>query len=371
VGAHLGKGGGQALQTLQLFRALQHSIDATLICLDTPGIHRAEANDASIRVVGKLVMPQGIFDLARSLRRARGDYDLVQLFDAYYALPASFLARSYPRVILLGIDPIIEVGDMYGPGLRRSAQLGLPVLLRDTHVVVNAQSLVPAYQRYHPWVIPNGVDLERFAQLPDRAVVRGVLGIPNESPVLLLVCKVIPVKRVEWFLEVVRRLPDVRGIVVGGYNEERWASSYFDQLQVAYRDVLNRVTFVGEVRFEEVTRYLAAADVFLFPSRFEGRPNAVDEAMAAGVPVVASDIPAHREMIVDGTTGFLAADLDTLTAATQRLIGDSALRRRVGEAGARYIRENFSVAREAERFLALYRRVLAGEPPGTPDQARP
>jgi glycosyltransferase involved in cell wall biosynthesis len=369
VGAHIGKGGGQALQTLQLFRKLQHSIDATLVCLDAPGIHRVEVNDPSIRVVGKLAMPQGIFDLARYLRDARGSYDVVQLLDAYYTLPAGYLARAYPRVVLLGADPIFEVGEMYGPGMRWSAQLALPILLRDTHVVVNAPPLAATYQRYRPTIIPNGVDFERFAGAPTRSEARTGLGMDTEGPLLLLVCKVIPIKRVEWFLEVVRRLTGVRGIVVGGYDEERWASAYYRQLRATYRDVLDRVTFVGEVRFDQVARYLAAADVFVFPSSFEGRPNAVDEAMAMGLPVVLSDIPAHRAMIVDGKTGFLAADVDTLTDLTRRLIADPSLRRQVGEAGARHIRESFSVEREAERFLALYRRVLAGESPGSLDSA--
>jgi glycosyltransferase involved in cell wall biosynthesis len=365
VGAHIAKGGGQALQTLQLFRALQQSLDGTLICLDTPGIHRVETDDPNIRTVGKLVMPQGIFDLARSLREARGSYDLVQLLDAYYALPASYLARSFPRVLLLGIDPIIEVGDMYGPGLRWSAAMGLPVLLRDTHVVVNAHSLTDAYRRYNPTVIENGVDLGRFERLPDPTVARIELGLPTGSPILLIVCKVIPVKRVEWFLEIVRRIPEAHGVIVGGYDEERWASTYFQQLKADFRDLRDRVTFVGEVRFEQVTRYLAAADVFVFPSRFEGRPNAVDEAMAAKLPVVASDIPAHREMIISGRTGYLAPDVEGLTEATRKLLGDASLRRQIGRAGAQYIKENFSVEREAEKFLALYRRVLAGELPGS------
>ncbi|MFZ0890930.1 MAG: glycosyltransferase family 4 protein [Thermoplasmata archaeon] len=371
VGAHIAKGGGQALQTLQLFRELQHSVDGTLICLDTPGIHRVETDDPNIHTVGKLVMPQGIFDLARSLRAARGSYDLVQLLDAYYALPASYLARSFPRAILLGIDPIIEVGDMYGPGLRWSAALGLPVLLRDTHVIVNAHSLTEAYRRYHPTVIENGVDLARFDRLPERTAARAELGLPINGPVLLLVCKVVPVKRVEWFLEVVRRIPEAHGVVVGGYDEERWASAYFHQLQVDSRDIRDRVTFVGEVRFEQVTRYLAAADVFVFPSRFEGRPNAIDEAMAAKLPVVASDIPAHREMIVSGRNGYLAPDVEGLTEATRKLLGDASLRRQIGEAGAQYIRENFSVAREAEKFLALYRRILGGELPGSGPESAP
>ncbi|MFZ1023349.1 MAG: glycosyltransferase family 4 protein [Thermoplasmata archaeon] len=340
------------------------------MCLDAPGIHRTAPDDPNIRIVGKLAMPQGVLDLARALRQARGSYDLVQLLDTYFALPAAYLARAHPRVILEVIDPVEELGDRYGLGIRWMAQVGLSALLRDTYVIVNSPSLVDTLRRYHPSVIPNGVDLDRFAHLPDRAVARSELGLAEVDLILLLVCKVIPVKRVEWFLEVVRRLPAVRGIVVGGYDEEHYGLAYYHRLQAEYRDVLDRVTFVGEVLFEQVIRYLAAADVFVFPSRFEGMPNAVDEAMAAGLPVVASDIPAHREMIAHGDTGFLAADIDALTEMTQRLIADASLRRQVGESGARYVRANFSIEQAAAKFLALYRRVLDGEEPESAVGAR-
>jgi glycosyltransferase involved in cell wall biosynthesis len=370
VGAHIAKGGGQALQGLQIFRSLQDSVDGTLLCLDAPGIHRTAPDDPRVRIVGNLVMPQGVFDLARALRQARGTYDLVQLLDTYYALPATYLARAHPRVILEVIDPVEELGDRYGIGMRWMAQVGLSALLRDTHVVVNSPSLVDTFRRYHPSIIPNGLDLDRFSHLPDRVVARREFGLPEESPILLLVCKVIPVKRVEWFLEVVRRLPAVRGVVVGGYDEEHYGLAYYRRLRAQYRDVFDRVTFVGEVLFDQVIRYLAAADIFVFPSRFEGMPNVVDEAMAAGLPVVASDIPAHREMITHGETGFLAADVDALTEMTQRLIADASLRRRVGESGARYVRANFSIKQVASKFLALYRRVLDGEEPGAAETSR-
>jgi glycosyltransferase involved in cell wall biosynthesis len=366
VNAHVAIGGGQALQTVHLFHSLQRSVEGTMLCLRAAGVHRELANDPNIRMVGDLAMPSGILDLARAVRRARGTYDIVQVFEAYFSLPACFLARAYPRVLRMGADPILELGDRYGAPVRWAVRMGLPVMLRDTHVVVNARPLAGTFQRYHPLVIPNGVELSRFEGLPSKSEARASLGLPAEPPLLLLVCKVIPVKRVEWFLEVVRRIPESHGIVVGGFAEPHYGTAYFDRLRAQYADTMGRVRFVGEVAWDRVREYLAAADIFVFPSRFEGMPNALLEAMAAGIPPVVSDIPAHRELIADGKNGYLAASAELLTDRTSRLVHDSALRRQVGQSAAEFVRTNFSAERTAERYLAMYRQILDGVAPTAP-----
>src|SRR5207244_1912357 len=80
-----------------------------------------------------------------------------------------------------------------------------------------------------------------------------------------------------------------------------------------------RTHFIGEVPWDHVPSYLAASDVFVYPSPWEGSPNAVIEAMAAGVPVVVSDIAAHREIIEHGRTGFLASDPESMARCVDTL----------------------------------------------------
>jgi glycosyltransferase involved in cell wall biosynthesis len=102
-------------------------------------------------------------------------------------------------------------------------------------------------------------------------------------------------------------------------------------------------------------------DVFAFPSLFEGLPNAILEAMAAGVPVVASNIPGTNELIQDGLTGYLvpAGDARPLAEKIARLADDPTRRQALAAAGRQSVIERFSVPAMARAYEALYLGHLA------------
>ena len=162
-------------------------------------------------------------------------------------------------------------------------------------------------------------------------------------------------------MEVVRRLPGVEAMVVGGYTEEHYSDEYYRTLLVAYPDIRDRVLFTGEVTWGQVPTYLAAGDIFVFPSKFEGMPNALLEAMAAALPVVVSDIPPHRELIQHGRTGFLARDPREMAHLVEALANNQDLRSSVGDAARVYVRENLASEACTEAFLDLYKRLIAGD----------
>jgi glycosyltransferase involved in cell wall biosynthesis len=126
----------------------------------------------------------------------------------------------------------------------------------------------------------------------------------------------------------------------------------------------DRVLLLG--RRADVSRLLAASRLFLFPSRSEGLPGSVIEAMLAGRAIVASDIDVHREMIEDGRTGFLVrpGDHETLARVTLRLLGDPSLCEEVGRAARQEAEERFEIARIVEQYEAYYDRMLEGSVPG-------
>jgi glycosyltransferase involved in cell wall biosynthesis len=120
-----------------------------------------------------------------------------------------------------------------------------------------------------------------------------------------------------------------------------------------------RVRVLGER--QDVRTLLADSDVFVLSSRSEGLPVSVLEAMAAGLPVVASDVGGLRELVVEGETGLLVppADPEALAAALQGLLADRALRRRLGAAGRARAEARFDLAPFRRAHLEVYRRELA------------
>ena len=361
IGAHVGKGGGLALQTFQVFMGLRRHIDVDLVCLDALGVHRTMAEIPGVRFVGPLEFPQGIGSLVRAVRAVRDEYDLFQVLDPYFSLPAAFLARVFPRAIFFGTDPRAEIGWRYGPHMNAVTRLALAPLIGGTPLIVNSQALADRFRRYHPRIILGGVDTRRFDQLMSKKEARRLIGVPEGRTLLVTVGKVIPVKRLEWLMEVVRRVPGVDAMVVGGYNEQHYSDQYYRWLLSSYPDLRDRVRFTGEVTWDEVPKYLAAGDIFVFPSKFEGMPNALLEAMASALPVVVSDIPPHRELIQHERTGFLARDPLDMAHLVGTLADNEDLRRSIGEAGRAYVRENLASEACTQAFLELYKRLIAGD----------
>ena len=118
------------------------------------------------------------------------------------------------------------------------------------------------------------------------------------------------------------------------------------------------VRFVGEV--QDVTPYLHSADVFALPSATEGLSGALLEALASGLPVIATSVGGAPDIIQHLENGYLIPpdDVDALKLALQTLLSDSALRARLGENGRRRVASAFSLELVADRLAGLYRALL-------------
>jgi glycosyltransferase involved in cell wall biosynthesis len=279
--------------------------------------------------------------------------------DPYYAFPATYLARVYPRIVSLGTDPGLEIGLRYGPAAGALTRAGMVPFLSQSVVVTNSQGLADRFGAYHPRVIWNGLDLRKFEGLPAKEEARRLRGLPPDRTLITYVGKVIPEKRLEWILEVLRLVPAADAVLVGGYTEEHYGDRYYRRLLSTYEDVRSRAHFIGEVPWDHVPSYLAASDLFVYPSPWEGSPNAVIEAMAAGVPPVVSDIVAHREIIEHGKTGFLVEGPPSMARFVEALAGDTRLQREIGARARAFVFERFSAEACAQAHLKLYRSLVS------------
>lgn len=157
-----------------------------------------------------------------------------------------------------------------------------------------------------------------------------------------------------WVL-LAQRLTDSRNgikcVWIGGGEDEARA-----KVQLTNMNLLGKVEVTGWLSADAARERLRGLDVFVHYSRWDAMPNAVLEAMAAGLPVVASDVPGNRDAVVHGETGFLVKTEMELLERCQELLDDAGLRRRLGAAGRERVRRDFS----RERMLGELSRLYAG-----------
>jgi N-acetyl-alpha-D-glucosaminyl L-malate synthase BshA len=205
-------------------------------------------------------------------------------------------------------------------------------------------------------VVPNFVDVARFSP---RAA--GPPAVPD-VPLLVHVSNFRPLKRVEDVVRVFARVRAARPArlrLVGDGPERASALAL-----AASRGVAADVEWLGER--EDLPALLAGAAAFLLPSASESFGLAALEALACGVPVVASNVGGLPEVVADGEVGFLhgAGDVEAMAASVGHLLDDPALRARLGAAARARAESLFPVEPAVDRYEAIYRRVLAGPAKG-------
>jgi glycosyltransferase involved in cell wall biosynthesis len=287
-------------------------------------------------------------------------YDAIHLYGFRMSLVGRFAAiAARPRpVVIHGIRGLHLTDDEDADGPRARAALALERLLGYwvDHYVANSQSAVEMLARRGLpdgkfTVIPNGIDADEWTVPANPAADRRrVLCVANFRPV----------KRITLLLDALGVLAS-RGIpahcTLAGDGPMRPAL----EARVERLGLRGRVTFAGRLPSEAIRELLGSATVLVLPSRWEGMPVSIMEAMAAGVPVVACDVPGVRDLVEDGVTGTLVGGSDphALADALARLFDNPGELGRLGAAGRARVRRDYTLELQAERHAATYRRLLA------------
>jgi glycosyltransferase involved in cell wall biosynthesis len=212
-------------------------------------------------------------------------------------------------------------------------------------------------------LIYNGVILDAFKKenMSVREEVRAELGIPTGIPIIVLVANLRPVKAIDVFLESVRKTvashPDAHALIVGeGAEREKleWLSSSLG--------LSKSVHFLGSRT--DVPRLLIASDIGVLSSHSEGLSNAVIEYMAAGLPVVCTDVGGNPELIKDDVNGYVVpvSDSEAMAEAMIRLLSNRVRAREMGTRGRALADELFDVSKCIERTQSFYQRVFENVP---------
>ncbi len=209
-------------------------------------------------------------------------------------------------------------------------------------------------------VVPNGIDLrpyEASANGEPRAAMRSSLQVRGRTPVVAVVGRLTSEKGQDVLLQALARLDGRRApilIIIGGGPE-----------QGALREMSRALGVDGRVRFlgvrTDVPEVLRAADIVVLPSRYESGGLALMEAMASGLPVIASNIGGVPDLIRDGEEGLLvpAGEPEPLADAIDRVVRDPRLAARLAEAGKAKVRRDHTIERTARILQGLYTQLLA------------
>jgi glycosyltransferase involved in cell wall biosynthesis len=208
-------------------------------------------------------------------------------------------------------------------------------------------------------VIANGVDPPAVEQPATREEILEELGLPSDARLIGVVARLWPQKQIRdliWAVELLTHVRDDAHLLIIGDGPHRWRLT-------RYRDlvgIIKKVHFLGHR--DDVPRLIQHFDVLALSSEYEGQSNAIMEAMAAGVPVVATDIPGNRDLLVNEQTGYLVpvGDRAEFARRINDLLNNADLAQQMGDAGRDRMRQHFTVDKMVQQYAELYRDLLVG-----------
>ena len=290
---------------------------------------------------------------AARLRREIPGHDLVHIHGDSAALVCLPLIGRRPTVITLhGMHLARRAGGLRGPavraGLRRVFRRAATVICVSEAEERDARRLA---EGANVRLVLNGVPEQEPVGAEERRGAREALGLAPGEVAVLFVGELSERKQPLQLAEAVRRAraadPRIVALLAG-------EGPLQGELEATAGDGVRPLG-----RRDDVWALLAAADLFALPSLREGLPYALLEAMALGVPVLASDGPGNPDAVGDAGVIVPAGDTEALRAALERLAADPELRASLGRAGAERARERFGLSRMREETAAIYEEALA------------
>lgn len=334
--------------------------DVSIICIREAGqmapMFEREGVQVSVIPFRSRFSPRSLWELARGLSSQRADIVHTHMYRSNTSgTVAARLARV--RVVISNVHNVNEWDNM-----RQLWTDRMLIPFKDKVVAVSEAVRRNYIDRTHVdpgkvVTIYNGIDLDRFRGVGRDAGLARELGIADEERVVSVFARLVEQKRHVDFLamavQVLKVLPNVKFLIVGKGKLREQLEQMASQLGLSERTV-----FAGHR--EDVPNLLALTDVIVMCSDKEGFSNSLLEAMAAGVPVVATDVGGNAEAIVDRTSGFIVPRRrpDLLARRVLALLTDRALYRSVSKAAAERA-SLFGIEQMCERTDALYTSLMS------------
>jgi len=277
---------------------------------------------------------------------------------AFFGLPSGAIAWLLKKLYRIPYIVSLRGGDVPGfrpYDFRMYHKIAAPFLRsiwkHADSIIANSnglRSLALAFDsHYEIPIIPNGVDVSQFVVSNRDWSSPHILSVGRvvyQKGFDLAMCALSQLKALEWTWTIAGDGPQMA--TLKAMSEEY--------------GIHDRIHFAGWLSSEQIKEQYAAANLFLFPSRHEGMPNAVLEAMASGLPVLATKIAGNEELVVDGETGKLvpSEDTDALREALRPLLVEAKMREQMGRAARQRVESSFSWNRVAEQYELILERAM-------------
>lgn len=302
-------------------------------------------------------------DLSKSLMKE--DFDILHSHSpppmmSFFGL-RSAKKKDVPFVLTYHCD--LEIPYIFGPFI-----VSLYKRTMGTYTVSQADKIITTTSTYGAtsrvvWqedadIIPNAVDTHRFNPNNDGEWVREKLGLDEHEKLVMYVGRIVYHKGLEYFVRSAKHLgPNVKHLLVG-------TGDFRPELEriIEEEDIEDKVLFAGRVPNEDLPDYYDAADVFVLPSvsRLEAFGIVALEAMASGTPVIVSDIPGVREVIVEGKHGLLSEPMnpEDLAEKIRTILTNPQLAEKMGKNGRKRVVKNFTWEKVADDIMDVYESLI-------------
>jgi mannosyltransferase len=236
-------------------------------------------------------------------------------------------------------------------------------LISKMDAVIATSGKTSAYLEVANTVILHGIDTARFSPPADKAAAKAAVGLDPTKKIAGCFGRVRHQKGTDLFVDTMIRLlpdrPDWIAIIAGRATAKHIDFENSLKTRVTAAGLTDRILFVGE--HTDINEWYRALDLFIAPQRWEGFGLTPLEAMASGVPVIATDVGAFPELLVnsgDGPEAMIARDsLEAMASAAALYMDDVPLRETLAQKGFSHVLEDFQIDMEAKRIAAVYRSV--------------
>ncbi|HTM53083.1 MAG TPA: glycosyltransferase [Pirellulales bacterium] len=354
----LGRGGAEKQLVLLAQHLPRDEFDVHVCAISQSGelAGELERSGIPVTVIGKHFKfdPLSWMRLRRYLRELKPDLAQTWMFTANAYGRAAAISAGVPKIV---------ASERCVDSWKAPYQLAIDRRLarRTDAIIVNSRGVQDFYAENG--IPPDKLRLIHNGISPDcdrslgRAELLAKFELPENARLMGAVGRLWPQKRVKdliWATDLLKVVHDNTHLLIIGDGPQRKDLERFRE----HINIEDKVRFLGARN--DVPRLMPHFDLLLLASSFEGLSNAIMEAMVCAVPVVATDIPGNRELVVHGQTGFLVqvGDRAGLARCAYKILEDPELGRRLGEAGCQRVVSQFSIETMVQKHVALYRELL-------------